>query len=492
MKVSKRFASLSLAAVMVVSGISVGFAGGAVDANAASKATVYEITKVKDNDGGTTTYTYNKNGLIATKKTVTSTAWSDSDYVATDFESATTSENNTSTDTGSVTSETGTNTAKTVTKTVENGSSKQIETTKYSYYTKGKKKGKLKQETTTIKTTETNNRNKTVNGVTDTAYTGSYTASKTATSTTKYTYNKKGVLKSAVTTTEVPTYDTYSDLTGYYATKATDTDSEYANGSDYTKDKITTTSTTKYTVKKGKISKASTKLVIVKYDYDEYTSSSGSYTEVDEYTTTKSYDAAAATYTYKNGLVVKEKISDPNTGTYESKHVSTTTYTDGTKPDVYTSTNTRPIDYGKDTTTVKYSYDKNKNLKKVVSNNAYNDITPTAYAWTETIVIASTNEAVTCDFTYETTIADKVALSGKTKGTTTYDVTVNEKTGAVKKAYVAVGKALESGEKNASTEVTKTTYSVKKKKVPSAYAEQAEAQQWAITNGGDLNSVLTQ
>ncbi len=196
----------------------------------------------------------------------------------------------------------------------------------------------------------------------------------------------------------------------------------------------------------------------------------------------------------RNGKrVVKEKISDPNTRTSVTKTVSTTTYAAGTKPDIYTDTSTEPRDDGKSTTTVKYTYDKNKNLKKKVSNNTFIETDETSYAWTYTSSTpVETDTAWTSDGTSTKTILGQITLSHKTKGTTTYDVTVNEKTGAVKKAYVAKGNALESGEKDASTDVTKATYSVKKKKVPSAYAEQAEAQQWAITNGGDLNSVLTQ
>ena len=507
---------VALAAAMVFTVVA-----PAVPTEAAAKQSIYLVTKAKGTDGSTTTYKYNKYGWVSqatsTKTTVTKsnkavrpTSSTSPTFVNTP---GTSTESDDATANTHTSSSTGVNTTTynvygTVS-TTDKTTSKSV--TKKTYYTSGKKKGKLKKETTT--TTETNVYTKTAS-TNDATYntnnSGGYTVTTKTTDITTYTYNKKGYLKSTHEVFTKPdngddeyVSGTYSNLSGTYAAEAAeDVDNVLNNGKSYADDVRVYTTDSTYTTKKGKITKqvstvtdeytdfyyghtTTPKEVTETYSWGPWTHTvyvnTGFDGSVSKSVTKTVSDPTTVKYTYKSGLIKKSVSSDSNGETEEC--VSTDTDSKGV---VRTSTTKKVTPKTKSNThTTTYKYDKNKNLKSVKYAETGNVSTPIVITntYSESSVYNNTIDDVT-SYSRDELISygATVDVTTKTSYSASYANTLKNDSNRISSKYVNKTRKLKSGEKNAASTVTKVTYTLKKKSLSEANAKIAEAQQRDLQN----------
>ena len=425
----KKLLAATLAAALAFSGAAAGASVSSVDASAASKATVYQVTKATNSNGGVTTYKYNKQGLVSQETyTYSSTdkskygdsesIWQLSQDLSASSSASVANPDGTTTETAATYKNESDTYFYYTTESAEKTSIKAV--TKYTYYTKGKSKGQIKTESTTYTTTENYSKTTSSNGATISAalnayyashgytttdsYYGTYDAdnsgscSYTSSYTTKttYTYNKKGVLTGSETVTTTPKWTKYTTATGEYAydnsskygtySYSTDNRTVYAFGSngsdmitesDLANDKIVSTATTTYKAKKGKITSASTVLEVVSTDVDDtnyayrYTSNSDNYY----------YDSSFKDdgYTY-----VTTTTYDPKTTkyTYKKGRVVKEVYSDpgtGTSVSVINGSCTSSYAYNGETATPYTRTYNNRTYTEDVQNDAQKATTTYKY-----------------------------------------------------------------------------------------------------------------
>ncbi len=496
----------------------------AVPVQAASKKSVYVVTKETDvNNGGTWTYKYNKNGLIS-QATYTETTKDVSKSPVYEYYSSKTGETGASGDANHTVSYQydiyGTKTS-----TTQNTSK---ETYKYTYNTKGKAKGKLSKVTYSATKTSVVNETYATNCPSyDAAYSGGYTyVYKDDNRTTTYTYDKKGRIKQKVTVdTDTPSDKTYSKLSGYYQSPVinyTYTDASGVNhsvnelnGSNYLKytianpsddgDKDVYTTTVNYTTnKKGLVTKAVSQITLVStdivkpYEYDDGVTSTYD-EETDEYiyTVTGAPQYVAITdSSWSSEEDVSTRVYNTDTTTYKynkkgyaTKVVSKTDYgykysgedkiynTDGT---VSKNINDERTEEGKkDTYTYTYKYDKNKNLKSEVIKSERGTLDEKGYV----LHYGYTDPADPLSYHYGYYTYDNYTVSNTYKQTIKFESEVKKGTTMLTQSTEVSGAELNTaGDKDSSKTLARYNYKLKKKKLNSTYAKLAEKQQYIIQN----------
>lgn len=499
----KKVISLALAAVLAASSAVVALPATGVEA--ASKVSVDLVTKTTGNDGTTTTYTYDKNGLL--KKSVTKHS-STNKYktpIKSDYDWTTNRDANG--DYISTTYTYGITGYYTTTDKDETTTTK-----KYTYNTSGKAKGQLKKVVTTEESKNTYSCIYTISGDDATKVAeykadneGSYVATTKTVTTDTYAY-KKANLKTVTSVTKAPAYPTYSKVTGRYAkteegawiayddatdkdTYAESTDTEYLNGPSYKNDTVTTTTVNTYTFKKSKPTQVKSQTTTVNnnitlspvcsdpvYGTDGYSwtrSVVGYNTDQDQTTTVNS--AVTKKYTFdKKGNLTKRTYTDP--GTYTTQSTSTYTTAAGTS----TTTTYPAVAYKKDkfASTYKWSYDKNRNLKK----NSYTSTNSDYNYKTETYIPSTATTPFTIVY------GGEFYVDNVTKGTTSYENTLKNGTTTIKSRMITSNSA-QNGGKNPYKSISKESNTIKTKKVNSTYKKQVAAQQYKLTN--DVNTAAS-
>ncbi|MCR5397584.1 MAG: hypothetical protein K6E64_08995 [Lachnospiraceae bacterium] len=493
----KKVLSLALAAVLAASSAVVALPATGVEA--ASKVSVDLVTKTTDNAGNTTTYTYDKNGLL-TKKVVKYSKTSKNKIAVTADSNSTDITDANGDDIGWIDTYgiTGSHTLTTKTDTTT--------TTKYTYNTSGKAKGQLKKAVTTAEKKETYSDVYSISGDDATKVAeykanneGSYVATRKTVTTDTYAYSKAN-LKKVTSVTKAPSYDTYSKQTGRFA-KATknynaiaydsatstytypeSTDTMYLNGPSYKNDTTTSTTVSTYTFKKSKPTKVKSQTTTVEnnvslsaqfsdrvYGTDGY-SWSRSIVGYDTYSSQNTEVKAATTekFTFdKKGNLTKRSYTDP--GTYTTQ--STTTYTSAAGTSTTTTDPAVAHKTDKFASTSKWSYDKNRNLKKesyTSTDSSYNYKTETC-----------TYSTATAPTTY--VYGGEFYVDNVTKGTVSYENTLKNGTTTIK-ARMITSNSVRNGGKNPSKTISKVSNTIKTKKVKSTYKKQVAAQQYKLTN----------
>ncbi|MCR4841923.1 MAG: hypothetical protein K5840_01530 [Eubacterium sp.] len=426
----------------------------ALPAEAASKTPVDLVTQHKSlTDGSTTKYTYNKNGLV--KKEVYTNKWTDvsKEVIQEDAEYSSEGSGNTSTET---TEYAVYGTRKSTDKCVE----KQV--TKFTYYTKGKAKGKLKKCVTVC--TYSDNHKMTCDTNSDdydTENSGSYKISDRYTVTRNYSYNKKGVLKKIVTTQVEKVHYTYSNLKGCYATEyPAGEDSVYRNGASYKDDVWNTVITTTFKTKGGLVVKTVGNCVDTETDVEV---TDGVATK-DTYT--KDYGNEVNTYKYNKGYLSK--------WTYKSSGVIkyTDIYNVGTSDEYYDKYTYKD---DKSTSSVSYTYNKNHSLKGYTARKNDAEL---GYASRATKEVAGNG-----GYTNTVVYSGLFYVTNKTKAKVSYEYVFKGDSNRILEVTEISGAYLANGDKDNSKTIKRAKCKVKSKKLNSFYADLAESQQYALQYG---------
>ncbi|MCR5545156.1 MAG: hypothetical protein K6F30_01580 [Lachnospiraceae bacterium] len=483
--------SVAMAAAMVLS------VAPAVPTEAASKTATYLVTKKTDEDGGVTTYKYDKKGRVV-KETYKLT----SDYVSSsevkvngdDSTDGTTPEDPTVTTNDDGSKKASFDYTTTTTYTVGTETTSTVSTieavTTYTYNKKGYGKGQKATATTTTTTTKACNvavASDDSEYNTNNSY--SYATVESDLTMTTYDYNKKGqcVTETNITQDTKPVYVSASGKT-YGSDYSKIMERSNANN----KDDVTYTTVTKTNTynKKGMNTKKnvaiSSKVTDKTVNFDSDLNVTGS--KVVESDATSLGFEVAIKYN-KSGRPTKKTTTD-NSGATAATYVTKTYNASGSLINTVKGTQDLTIE-SMDSSSTTYKYDKSGNLVKAINDNsgstfAYKVEKVGVKGYTTYTVDTSTRSTTYTGGESEVTNSyDGITLtSAYTSGNVVkYEYTTKGDTNRITSRTSVSTKNTSNGVDNGRTSTSRTTYKVKKVKVPTSNLVDVEKEQWALTNG---------